>query len=218
MRLLQSLAMLPAMAFFMPAAAMAQAPAEAAEAAGPPPIHSAEIAGAGPPGLARSGAPGGAALESRAVIEAGERLKAGEFLWAPETAPEGPMLLVVSLAAQRAAVYRNGVPIGISTLSSGRSGTPTPTGTFTVLERDAVHHSNLYDNAPMPHMLRLTWDGIALHGGDVPGYPASHGCIRLPRKFARLLFGVTRIGTTVIVTDEAIEPRVASAEAELRAP
>ncbi|HEY5721732.1 MAG TPA: L,D-transpeptidase family protein [Allosphingosinicella sp.] len=218
MRLLHSLAMLAAMAFFMPAAAMAQAPAEAGEAVGPPPIYSAEIDQAGPPGLVRSGASGGPAPDPGSVVEAGEGLEAGEFVWAPEAAPAGPVLLVVSLAAQRAAVYRNGVAIGISTVSSGRSGTPTPTGTFTVLERDAVHHSNRYDNAPMPHMLRLTWDGIALHGGDVPGYPASHGCIRLPRKFARLLYGVTRIGTTVIVTDESIEARVASAEGVLRAP
>jgi hypothetical protein len=155
-------------------------------------------------------------LESGSVFEAAQRLKAGEFLWAPEVAPEGPMLLVVSLATQRAVLYRNGIPIAITTISTGRSGHRTPTGIFTVLERDAVHYSSLYNSAPMPHMQRLTWGGVALHGGDLPGYPASHGCIRLPRDFARLLFGVTRLGMTVVITNQATVPRVAPAESLLR--
>jgi hypothetical protein len=154
-------------------------------------------------------------LQSGSVFEAAQRLKAGEFLWAPEVAPEGPMLLVVSLATQRAVLYRNGVPIAITTVSTGRSGHRTPTGIFTVLERDADHYSSLYNSAPMPHMQRLTWGGVALHGGDLPGYPASHGCIRLPRAFARLLFGVTRLGMTVVITNEAAVPRVAPAESLL---
>ena len=156
-------------------------------------------------------------LQSGSVFEAAQQLKAGEFLWAPEVAPEGPMLLVVSLATQRAVLYRNGLPIAITTVSTGRSGHRTPTGIFTVLERDAVHYSSLYNSAPMPHMQRLTWGGVALHGGDLPGYPASHGCIRLPRAFARLLFGVTRLGMTVVITNEAAVPRVAPADALLRA-
>ena len=155
-------------------------------------------------------------LQSGSVLEAAERLKAGEFLWAPEVAPEGPMLLVVSLATQRAVLYRNGIPIAITTVSTGRTGHRTPTGVFTVLERDAIHYSSLYNNAPMPHMQRLTWRGVALHGGDLPGYPASHGCIRLPREFARLLFGVTRLGMTVVITNEAALPRIAPAEVLLR--
>ena len=155
-------------------------------------------------------------LESGSVFEAARRLKAGEFLWAPQVAPEGPMLMVVSLATQRAVLYRNGLPIAISTVSTGRPGHRTPTGIFTVLERDAVHYSSIYRGAPMPHMQRLTWGGIALHGGDLPGYPASHGCIRLPREFARLLFGVTRLGMTVVITNEAAVPRVAPADRLLR--
>jgi hypothetical protein len=155
-------------------------------------------------------------LESGSVLSAAERLKAGEYLWAPEVAPDGPVLLVVSLATQRAVIYRNGVPIGITTVSSGRPGYRTPTGMFTILQRHVKHYSNLYNNAPMPYMQRLTWGGVALHAGDLPGYPASHGCIRLPSDFAKLLFGVTRLGMTVVVTDEAAVPRIAPAEAFLR--
>lgn len=155
-------------------------------------------------------------LQSGSVVEAAQRLAAGEYLWAPEVAPEGPVLFVISLATQRAVLYRNGIPIAITTVSTGRPGHRTPTGIFTVLERDAVHYSSLYNSAPMPHMQRLTWGGVALHGGDLPGYPASHGCIRLPREFARLLFGVTRLGMTVVITREAAVPRVAPAESLLR--
>lgn len=155
-------------------------------------------------------------LQSGSVFEAAQRLKAGEFLWAPQVAPEGPMLLVISLATQRAVLYRNGIPIAITTVSTGRPGRRTPTGIFTVLERDAVHYSSLYNSAPMPHMQRLTWGGVALHGGDLPGYPASHGCIRLPREFARLLFSVTRLGMTVVITNQASVPRIAPAESLLR--
>lgn len=155
-------------------------------------------------------------LETGSVLAAAERLKAGEFLWVPEVAPEGPVLLVVSLATQRAVLYRNGVPIGISTVSTGRRGYRTPTGVFTVLERDVEHYSSLYNNAPMPYMQRLTWGGVALHGGNLPGYPASHGCIRLPHEFARLLYGVTRLGMTVVITEQAAVPRVAPVETLLR--
>jgi hypothetical protein len=155
-------------------------------------------------------------LQSGSVAEAARQLKAGEFLWAPEIAPEGPVLFVISIANQRAVLYRNGIPIGITTVSTGRPGHRTPTGIFTVLERAAVHYSSRYNNAPMPNMQRITSYGIALHGGDLPGYPASHGCIRLPREFARLLFGVTRLGMTVVITNEAAVPRVAPAESLLR--
>lgn len=150
-------------------------------------------------------------LQSGSVLEAAERLRPGEYLWAPEIAPEGPVLLVVSLATQRAVLYRNGIPIGISTVSTGRPGYRTPTGVFTVLQRRVEHYSSLYNNAPMPFMQRLTWGGVALHGGDLPGYPASHGCIRLPQAFARLLYGETHLGMTVVVTDHASVPRVAPA-------
>ena len=99
-------------------------------------------------------------------------LKPGEFLWHPEIAPEGPIVLVVSLDEQRAYVYRNGLAIGVSTISSGKAGKETPTGVFTILQKNKDHRSKLYNSAPMPYMQRLTWDGIALHGGALHGYTA----------------------------------------------
>ncbi|MGY4397923.1 hypothetical protein ACVWZA_003120 [Sphingomonas sp. UYAg733] len=140
-----------------------------------------------------------------------EALKPGEFLWAPDIAPDGPVTMIVGLKTQRAYLYRNGLPIGVSTISSGRPGYRTPTGIFTILQKDADHKSNLYKDAPMPFMQRLTWGGIALHAGDLPGYPDSHGCVRLPLAFAKLLFGVTRLGLTVIITDNAQAPEISPA-------
>jgi len=162
-------------------------------------------------GLALPGAGAFAApsLQDGAIAETVRKMKPGEYLWAPDVAPDGPVLVIVSLDTQRAYVYRNGLPIGISTVSTGKSGHETPTGIFTVLQKAVDHKSNLYNSAPMPFMQRLTWDGIAMHAGNLPGYPASHGCIRLPTEFARLLYGVTRLGLTVVITDEADVPRVA---------
>lgn len=155
-------------------------------------------------------------LDTASVMETVERLKPGEYLWAPDIAPAGPVLIIVSLANQRAITYRNGVPIGVSTVSTGKPGHETPTGLFTILQKHVDHKSNLYDDAPMPYMQRLTWSGVALHGGNLPGYPASHGCIRLPLGFARLLYGVTRLGLTVVITDESAVPRVAPIPDPLR--
>ncbi|MCL6679608.1 L,D-transpeptidase family protein [Sphingomonas sp. RG327] len=140
------------------------------------------------------------ALNGRPVIEAAQQLKSGEFLWAPELSPEGPGLVIVNLETQRAVLFRNGVPIAASTVSTGSKGHETPTGVFTILQKNAKHFSSTYNNAPMPNMQRLTWKGIALHAGKLPGYPASHGCIRLPHKFSELLFGATKLGMTVVIT------------------
>ena len=148
-----------------------------------------------------------AAHAQSAVPQADVRaLKPGEFLWYPQIAPEGPVVLVVSLDEQRAYVYRNGIAIGVSTISSGKAGKDTPTGVFTILQKNKDHRSNLYNNAPMPYMQRLTWDGIALHGGHLPGYPASHGCVRLPQAFAEKLFGITRFGDSVVVANAKASP------------
>lgn len=146
-----------------------------------------------------------------------EAMRAGEYLWAPQLAPAGPVMVIVSLTTQRAYAYRNGVPIGVSTISSGKKGHVTPTGIFTVLQKAAKHKSNLYANAPMPFMQRLTWQGIALHAGNLPGYPASHGCIRLPLAFAKLLFGISTLGMTVVVTNAAEVPVAVSAPGVLQA-
>ncbi|HEY4583319.1 MAG TPA: L,D-transpeptidase family protein [Lysobacter sp.] len=129
-------------------------------------------------------------------------LAPGTFEWTPEAATSGPIVVVVSLPAQMAHVYRGDTRIGRTTISSGRAGHDTPPGTYEILEKRRDHRSNLYNNAPMPFMQRLTWDGIALHGGKIPGYPASHGCVRLPNAFAAKLFEVTERGGMVIVADE----------------
>lgn len=141
----------------------------------------------------------------------GDGLAPGDFVWLPQLAPSGPMAIVVSLPAQRAYVYRNGVRIGVSTVSTGRPGNDTPPGIYTILEKHREHYSNLYDNAPMPFMQRLSWDGIALHAGAVPGYPASHGCVRLPSAFAEALFADTKPGAVVVIAaGETFPPGVVS--------
>ncbi len=137
-----------------------------------------------------------------------EELKPGGYLWAPDIAPQGPVTVIISLATQRAYAYRNGVPIGVSTVSTGAPGHETPTGVFVILQKAVKHRSNKYSNAPMPYMQRLTWDGIAMHAGNLPGYPASHGCIRLPAAFAKLLFGITKLGLTVVITDNPLAPEI----------
>ncbi len=133
-------------------------------------------------------------------------LKPGQFLWLPEIAPSGPLVIVVSIPEQQASVYRNGVRIALSTVSTGKKGHETPTGVFTILQKHKDHKSDLYNSAPMPYMQRLTWDGVALHAGALPGYPASHGCVRLPLEFARRLFDVTTFGITVIVANDSSAP------------
>ena len=146
----------------------------------------------------------------RPILEVAGHLKAGQYVWAPELAPDGPMLVVVNLATQRLIAFRNGVPIGASTVSSGKEGYETPTGVFTILQKAKEHYSKTYDNAPMPNMQRLTWKGIALHAGKLPGYPASHGCVRLPSAFSSLLFGATSVGMTVVITQFPVGPELSA--------
>lgn len=128
-------------------------------------------------------------------------LKPGEFIWRPELSPRGPVVILVSLPHQIVHVFRNGLAIAASTCSSGAPGHSTPTGVFTILQKHKEHYSSTYNNAPMPNMQRLTWQGVALHAGHLPGYPASHGCVRLPVRFSELLFRVTQHGTPVIIAD-----------------
>jgi hypothetical protein len=146
-----------------------------------------------------------------------DQLKPGEWVWAPSVAPTGPVLIYVDLSRQRATVYRNGVRIGVSTISSGKPGHETPTGVFTILQKDATHHSKKYDNAPMPYQERLTWDGVALHAGGLPGYPESHGCIHLPYTFSQELFGITTLGATVVLEGNAAN-HITTTDASLMAP
>jgi lipoprotein-anchoring transpeptidase ErfK/SrfK len=122
--------------------------------------------------------------------------------------PPGPLLIAISLNSQRLTLYANGAAISHSPVSTGTPSHPTPTGIFSVIQKNRHHRSNLYSNAPMPFMQRITWSGVALHQGVLPGYPASHGCIRLPASFASYLWGTTRIGTgaRVIITREEVTP------------
>lgn len=146
------------------------------------------------------------AKESRPPETPTADLKPGEFVWNPGVAPAGPIVVLVSLGEQRAYVYRNGVEIGVSTISSGKSGYGTPTGVFVILQKDKDHHSSKYNNAAMPYTQRLTWDGVALHAGGLPGYPSSHGCVHLPSKFSEELFNVSLMGMTVVVVNESTAP------------
>ena len=146
-------------------------------------------------------------LDGRSILEIAPQLKPGEYAWAPGLSPEGPALVIVNLETQRLVIFRNGVPIGASTVSTGSPGHETPTGVFTILQKRKEHYSSTYGNAPMPNMQRLTRRGIALHAGKLPGYPASHGCVRLPHQFSALLFGATELGMTVVITDVAAVPR-----------
>jgi len=119
-----------------------------------------------------------------------------------------PLQMMVSLEDQQIQVFRGTELLKTSPISSGKPGNSTPTGIFSILEKRRRHFSNLYNNAPMPFMQRLTWSGVALHQGKLPGYPASHGCIRLPKSFAKDLFGLTSRGLHVVVTRGAEQPRI----------
>jgi hypothetical protein len=132
--------------------------------------------------------------------------KPGDYVWLPEMSPAGPVVIVVNLSEQLVYVYRNGIRIGRSTVSSGKPGHKTPTGVFVILQKNMKHISTIYKGASMPYMERLTWGGVAIHAGNLPGYPAAHGCVRLPLDFAKQLYTVTKDGTTVIVTNQKSAP------------
>jgi hypothetical protein len=144
-----------------------------------------------------------------ALIAAGGHAGAasGSVRWSAESRTTGePILAVVSLRNQRITVYDANGWILRAPVSSGQKGRETPAGIFSVIQKNAEHYSNLYDDAYMPHMQRITWSGIALHGGLLPGYPASHGCVRMPFDFAARLFDATRLGMRVIVAPSDVVP------------
>jgi hypothetical protein len=146
-------------------------------------------------------------------------LKPGEYWWHPEISPQGPLMILISVPEQVMHVYRNGILIGRSTVSSGSKGHDTPGGVFSILEKKSTHRSKKYDNAPMPYMQRLTWTGIAMHSGQLPGYAASHGCVRLPYDFSQLLFSATSSGGTVVIGDgKTPVPHIASNPGMMLAP
>src|ERR1700742_3174620 len=143
--------------------------------------------------LAASG--GQVSAKGQRAIESVDTRTAGE-----------PIMAIVSLRSQRVTIYDTKGWILRAPVSSGQRGRETPAGIFSVIQKDADHHSNLYDDAFMPHMQRLTWSGIALHGGPLPGYPASHGCVRMPFDFAERLFDMTELGLRVIVAPTDVAP------------
>lgn len=137
------------------------------------------------------------------ISERAAALGPGQYVWDSKSPTSGPLLLTIDLTAQRLLVYRDGALMAATAISTGSLGRETPTGVFTVLAKEVMHRSTIYDDAPMPYMQRLTEKGIAIHAGDLPGYPASHGCIRLPNEFAKRLYGITAIGTPVMITNDA---------------
>ena len=150
-----------------------------------------------------------------AVPGAQPKLEPGEFEFFPARSPDGPLLIVCSIDDQLLYAYRNGVQIARSTVSTGRKGKRTPTGVFTILQRKIDHESSIYKGAKMPYMQRLTWDGIAMHAGALPGYPASAGCIRLPHEFSKLIYGEMKSGSTVVITQQAGTPAKSSSPASI---
>jgi len=146
------------------------------------------------------------------TVMGNEPLAPGKFVWEAKAGAGGPVLVVVNLDEQMAYVYQNGARVGRSTVSTGKAGKETPTGVFSILQKRKEHYSNKYNNAPMPNMQRLTWDGIALHAGKLPGYPASHGCIRLPYDFSTHLFGITSTGATVVIASNHESPSMVSGD------
>jgi lipoprotein-anchoring transpeptidase ErfK/SrfK len=149
-----------------------------------------------------------AARAAEDVQPSGKKRKKGE---ADKKGPDAksaarPLFAVVSLADQRVSIYNHHGLVARSVVSTGMAGHRTPTGIFTIIGRERYHHSNIYSGAPMPFMQRITWSGVAMHLGVVPGYPASHGCIRLPSRFAAELWGLTKIGERVVIAPRDTAP------------
>ncbi len=123
-----------------------------------------------------------------------------------EKPPTGPLMIIVSIGSQHVSLYADGAFVARGPVSTGMHGHPTPVGVFTVIQKDRYHRSNIYSAAPMPYMQRITWSGVAIHQGVLPGYPASHGCIRTSTDFAVRLWGITKLGARVIVARNDVAP------------
>ncbi len=127
-------------------------------------------------------------------------IKFGDYAWDAKGVPDGPLIITVDLAAQTLSVFRDGYEIGAAAILYGTDDKPTPLGSFPILMKDAHHVSRTYGNAPMPYTLRLTADGVSVHGTEVAWGYATHGCIGVPTAFARLLFAEAKVGDRVIIT------------------
>ncbi|MBT2188416.1 L,D-transpeptidase family protein [Sphingobium sp. H33] len=140
------------------------------------------------------------AMRLKRVLVVDGPFRHGDYVWDDAGVPQGEVIITVDVKAQTIAVFRAGYQIGAAVVLYGADDYPTPIGTFPISQKDATHHSNVYNNAPMPYMLRLTNDGVAIHASEVKWGNATHGCIGVPLAFAKLLFAQARIGTKVIVT------------------
>ena len=123
-----------------------------------------------------------------------------------EKPPAGPLTIIVSIGSQHVSLYADGKFVARGPVSTGVRGHPTPVGVFSVIQKDRYHRSNIYSAAPMPWMQRITWSGVAIHQGVLPGHPASHGCIRTSTEFAQRLWGITKLGARVIVSRSDVTP------------
>ena len=137
----------------------------------------------------------------KSILPIKDPIAFGKFYWQPERATNGPLVITVDLTARVMSVFRDGHEIGASAILKGYSAKPTPLGVFPILMKDADHHSSLYDDAPMPYTLRLTGDGVSIHGSKVEKGYATNGCVGIPTPFAKLVFEQAKLGDKVIITD-----------------
>ncbi|KEQ54940.1 L,D-transpeptidase family protein [Sphingobium chlorophenolicum] len=142
------------------------------------------------------------ALMVKRVLPIDGPFRHGDYVWDEGGAPaKGPLIVTVDLKAQTLSVFRAGYEIGSAVILYGADDKPSPLGAFPIIQKDADHYSSTYNNAPMPYTLRLTSDGVAIHGSDVQWGSATHGCIGVPKAFAKKLFGVAKLGDLVVITN-----------------
>jgi lipoprotein-anchoring transpeptidase ErfK/SrfK len=190
--LLRSARLLPLAAAAALLASCATAPPKVAAPVAPAPVAEAQL----PYHWTHGHAPK-ATKEAKALFGT-VALRPGDFRWAAAI-PEGEAKVVIDRLQQLMFVYRGDALVGVSTISSGKPGKETPLGYWKVFRKQVKGFSRKYDNAPMPYMQMYDEMGIAFHGGALPGYPASRGCVRLPTEFAKKLYGLTRLGTEVVI-------------------
>ena len=182
------------------AASLSEPAPEAAVIAPKPASQPAEAVAAAPPPTIPAVTPADDGLVLKRVLQIEGPFTHGSYVWDDAGVPAGPLVITIDLKAQTLSVFRGGYEIGAAVILYGADDKPTPLGTFPITEKDADHVSNLY-NAPMPYMLRLTNDGVAIHGSEVEWGAATHGCIGVPVEFAKLLFEQAKLGDRVIITN-----------------
>jgi lipoprotein-anchoring transpeptidase ErfK/SrfK len=145
-------------------------------------------------------------IPSHSDIRSQKKRKAIEPLGKEADKPHGPLVIAIAINKQSMKIYDANGFFAETPISTGMRGHPTPMGVFSVIQKEKLHHSNIYSGAPMPYMQRITWSGIAIHAGVLPGHPASHGCIRMPMAFAVKMYGWTRMGARVVITPDETVP------------